>query len=81
MPEIEQRKISGLTVTIDRQTCIGSDNCTQIAPEVLVLGFDHIVQFTENPPDIERDRMIEACAVCPVDALIVHDEEGRQIVP
>lgn len=81
MPETQEREISGLTITIDRQTCIGSDNCTQIAPEVFVLGFDGIVEFTEEPPDIDRDRLIEACDVCPVDALIVHDEEGRRIVP
>lgn len=81
MPEIERREISGITVTIERQTCIGSDNCTQIAPEVFVLGFDGIVQFQEDPPDIDRERLIEACDVCPVDALIAVDDTGKQIVP
>lgn len=81
MPETEERDVSGLHIIIERATCIGSDNCTQIAPEVFVLGYDGVVTFVENVEDIERDRLIEACDVCPVDALIVEDEDGRQIVP
>ena len=81
MPETEQRRISGLQITIERGTCIGSDNCTQVAPEVFVLAYDAIVTFVDDVEDIDRDRLIEACAVCPVDALIVEDEDGRQIVP
>lgn len=73
--------VSGLRITIDRQTCIGSDNCTQVAPEVFVLDYDSIVTFVDDVQDIERDRLLEACAVCPVDALSAHDSEGNQLVP
>lgn len=31
--------------------------------------------------DIERERLIDACDVCPVDALIVTDANGKQLVP
>jgi ferredoxin len=69
MADVEQRRIGGLTVEIDRLTCIGSRNCVKLAPEVFQLDADGIVTFTEDPPDIGRERLVEACLVCPVTAL------------
>jgi len=34
-----------------------------------------------KPETVERERLLEACDACPVDALTVWDETGRQIVP
>jgi len=76
-----EREISSKTVRIDRTLCIGSGNCTNIAPEIFVLGTDNIVEFQDETPDIEDGRLEEAMAICPVDALILEDEEGNQIVP
>jgi ferredoxin len=69
MADFEERRIGGLTIAIDRLTCIGSRNCVKVAPEVFQLGDDGIVTFTNNPPDLGRERLIEACQVCPVEAL------------
>mgnify|MGYP006285937871 CR=1 FL=1 len=76
-----EREISGKTVRIDRTLCIGSGNCTNLAPEIFVLGTDNIVEFQDETPDIEEGRLEESMAICPVDALILEDEEGNQIVP
>lgn len=81
MDETRERDISGRTVRIDRTLCIGSGNCTNLAPEVFVIREDNIVDFQEDPPDIEQGRLEEAASVCPVDALIVEDEQGEQIIP
>jgi len=81
MDDIRERDISGHTVRIDRTLCIGSGNCTNIAPEIFVIREDNIVDFQDDTPDIEAGRLEEAAAICPVDALIVEDEEGEQIVP
>ena len=81
MEDFEERLISGLTIRIDRPSCICSDSYTKIALEIFEIGDDDIVTFSEACPDIDRDRLIEACSICPVDALIVIDEDGRQIVP
>jgi ferredoxin len=70
-----------MTVRIDRTLCIGSGNCTNLAPEVFVIGPDNIVDFKDDPPDIEKGRLEESTAICPVDALILEDEDGEQIVP
>lgn len=60
---------------------MGTKNCIHVAPEVFELGYDQIVTFLEDAQDIERDRLIEACAVCPVGALLAFDETGKRLVP
>ena len=77
----EEDRISGYTIRIDRFTCIGTANCVAVAPEVFEMGDDQIVTFVEEPEDIESDRLIEACDICPVEALIATDAEGTQIAP
>lgn len=79
--EIEERTVSGHAIRIDRTLCIGSGNCVAVAPEVFVLGADQIVTFVDAPEDIDPDRLVEACAVCPVDALIAIGPDGEQLVP
>jgi ferredoxin len=81
MDDMRDREISGKTVRIDRTLCIGSGNCTNLAPEIFVIREDNIVDFQEETPDIEEGRLEEAVSICPVDALILEDEDGEQIVP
>lgn len=76
------RTLGDLTVRVDRHTCIASENCTELAPEVFEVAEDSIVRVKEDAPaDVDRDRLIEACRVCPVDALILLSADGEQIVP
>lgn len=77
----EERPISKHTIRIDRTLCIGSGNCVAVAPEVFVLGDDQIVTFLDEHEDIDPDRLVEACAVCPVDALMASGPDGEQLVP
>lgn len=79
--ESEEQRFDGLRIRIDRTRCIGSGNCVNMAPEVFELGPDQIVTFRDDAHAVERDRMVEACRVCPVDALFAYDEEGNQFAP
>lgn len=81
MAEFLERTIGGLTVRIDRTTCIGTANCAKVAPEIFVLDDERIVTFVVPPADSPPDRVVEACDVCPVDALSVLDADGKQLVP
>ncbi len=76
-----EKTINGLKITIDRDMCIGSANCIRVADEVFELDTKKIVAFKEEIKEPERRMLIEACSVCPVNALIVTDEKGKQIVP
>lgn len=77
----EEQTFEGLRIRIDRSRCIGTGNCVNVAPEIFELGADQIVTFRDNAYAVERERMVEACAVCPVDALFAYDEEDNQLVP
>lgn len=75
-----KREINGLTVEIDRSLCIGSGSCVSLAAEIFEIDEQNLVRFQEETPDIDPERLKEACAVCPVDALRVYDD-GEQVVP
>lgn len=77
---VEEREIRGLRVRIDRTLCVGFGDCVTAAPEAFVLDDEGIATFVA-PPVVERVRLLEACAACPVDALTVVDAEGHQLVP
>ena len=81
MSDIVEKNISGLTIKIERMTCIASEDCIAVAPDLFEFDDEQICSFKENTVGIQQDVIIEACSVCPVNALIVYDEEGIQKVP
>lgn len=81
MADFVERRIGVLTVRIDRTTCIGTANCAKVAPEVFVLDDERIVTFVVPPADAPPDRIVEACDICPVDALSVMNADGKPLVP
>ena len=81
MSRFVERKISGLTVKIDRGGCIASANCINAAPDFFELDDERICAFKELKDGIEKEKIIEACSVCPVNALYVFEENGKQIIP
>ncbi len=78
--EEESRPVHGHTVCIDRTLCVGFEDCVTQAPGAFKLDDEGIATFDE-PGSVEPERLLEACSACPVDAIRVLDEEGRQIVP
>lgn len=81
MTDIEERAVNGLTIRIDRLLCVGFGDCIEAAPEAFEFDDEGIVTFRDTAGDVERERLIHACDVCPVDALSVFDEQGEQLVP
>jgi ferredoxin len=75
-----ERTVGGLRVRIDRTLCVGFGECVTEAPEAFVLDGEDLVVFV-HPEQVDRERLIRACDLCPVDALTVWDETGRQVVP
>ncbi len=77
---LDERTVHGLRVVIDRDQCVGFGDCVKEAPDGFSLDADTIATFVQ-PEAVERDRLLRACDACPVDAITVYDESGRQIVP
>ena len=75
-----ERIAHGLRVRIDRSLCVGFGDCVGIAPEAFALDDEEIAVLVD-PERADRARFIEACDACPVDAITVWDEGGRQLVP
>jgi ferredoxin len=78
--DFEERIIGDLRVRIDRTLCVGFGDCITEAPEAFVLDDSGTAVFV-NPAAVERERLLRACDVCPVDAITVWNEIGAQIVP
>jgi ferredoxin len=76
-----ERKIGELTVRIDRRTCIGSGNCVKVDPALFQLDDEGTAAFGAGADRAERETVIEACTVCPVEALTVLDASGSRIAP
>lgn len=80
MSDIEERTVNGLNVRIKRDTCAAFKACESIAPEVFHLGEDNVITFKETIGEIDRERLLEACRACPVNALQVIDANGETLV-
>ena len=80
MSSLQERIVHGLRIVIDRELCVGFADCAKEAPEGFKLDDASVASFLA-PEAVERERLLRACDACPVDAITVWDEAGRQIVP
>jgi len=78
---LEERRVAGLLVRIDRRLCVAFEVCIDIAPEIFRFDPGGVVTFVGGDDTINRERLLESCRACPVDALAVFDGNGGQIVP
>lgn len=76
----ERRTLHGYLVCIDRRLCVGFEDCVTEAPGAFRLDDEGIATF-DAPESADATNLLVACAACPVDAIRVLDEQGRQIVP
>jgi ferredoxin len=72
------KKIS--KVVIDKDLCIGSATCVAVAPAVFDLGEDGKA-YVKTIKDTDDETILDAARSCPVNAIIVYDEHGKQIHP
>lgn len=63
-------------IEIDRSLCSGFGSCAEIAAGSFVLGPDGIAVVPAAETD--DDAVLEAAVSCPMGAIAVYDERGRQ---
>jgi ferredoxin len=80
MSNVVERTIGDLRVVIQRDLCVGFAQCVDVAEDAFVVDDDEVVAFV-TPEQTGRERLIEACKACPVEALQVFDRAGEQLVP
>lgn len=75
------RKIRKLTMRIDRGLCIGAATCVALAPKAWALD-DEAKAIILDTADEETDEvLLEAAKGCPVFAIFITDENGKQLFP
>lgn len=74
-------KIGNLTYTIDRNLCIGAASCVAVAPKAYALDDEAKAIFLNSASEETPQTMLDAAKSCPVAAIIIHDENGKQTFP
>ena len=69
-----------MKVRVDRDLCIGVGNCVAYAPAVFVLDEENKAVVLDSS-SVDDNTLLEAAESCPVSAIIVEDDEGRQLYP
>ena len=69
-----------MRVKIDRDLCIGAGNCAAHSPTVFQLDEENNAVVLD-PSSVDVNTLLEAAAGCPMGAVIIEDDEGRQIYP
>ncbi len=81
LSNISERPLTGLTIQIDRDLCVGFGDCIDVTPDVFEFDEEGIAIFKEDNPEVDRDTLLESCLSCPVDALLALDGGGKQLAP
>ncbi|MBI2611544.1 ferredoxin [Candidatus Gottesmanbacteria bacterium] len=75
------QKIRKLTVAIDRNLCIGAASCIAVAPKAFNLDNEAKAIFLPTAEEESSETILDAAKACPVAAIIIKDENGKQIFP
>lgn len=77
----DSKKIRKLTVTIDRALCIGAGSCIAVAPKAFALDNQAKAIFLPSLEEETDESIFDAAKSCPTAAIIIHDEQGKQVYP
>ena len=69
-----------MKVKIDRDLCIGISNCVAVAPKAFRLDKENKAIILDLS-SVDDDTLMKAAESCPVNAIILEDDEGRQLYP
>jgi ferredoxin len=75
------RKIRTRTVHIDRNLCIGAATCVAIAPKAWALDDEAKAIILDTSEEETDEMLLESAKSCPVMAIIITDEHGKQLFP
>lgn len=81
MSDVEERRFGDLVLKIDRLLCVGFGDCMDEAPGVFEFDDDGVAVFTDDPGELGREALVATCESCPVDALILENDQGEVLAP
>lgn len=75
------QKVGKLTITVDRDLCIGAASCVAVAPKTFALDQEAKAIILDTAVEEAKDSILDSAKACPTAAIIIHDENGKQIFP
>lgn len=75
------KKVGQLTVLVDRNLCIGAATCVAVAPKTYALDNEAKAIILDSASQDLPETIIDGAKACPVAAIIITDEAGKQIFP
>lgn len=69
-----------MKIEIDREACISVATCIQVAPKTFELDDEGIAIIKDANGD-DKETILQAAKSCPVNAIIVYDDDGTQLWP
>jgi ferredoxin len=60
---------SPITVTVDRELCIGAQSCLHWAPGVFEIDDDGLAVVVGDPASVTREQLLKAVQDCPTQAI------------
>lgn len=77
---MSQDKLIISKIVVDRDACIGAAPCVTVAPGVFQLDEDNKAYIVDEH-GADAETILLAAQACPVQAIILFDESGKQIYP
>lgn len=68
-------------IKIDRDLCIGAGSCVAVAPKAWTLDSEAKAVLLPTWTEETDETLLESAKSCPVAAISVFDETGKQIFP
>jgi ferredoxin len=69
-----------MRLRIDREKCIGSENCIASAPSVFRLDEENKAVLLD-PRSVDDETLLLAAELCPTEAIIVEEDDGTRVYP
>ncbi len=76
-----KRKIRTLTMRIDRDLCIGAATCIALAPKAWALDNEAKAIILDSASEESDEALLDAAKSCPVMAIFITDQNGKQLYP
>jgi ferredoxin len=67
-------------IVVDRDLCIGAAPCVVVAPGVFQLDDENKAYIVDSKA-ADNETLLLAAQSCPVAAIFLYDETGRQVYP
>jgi ferredoxin len=75
------RKVRNLTMHINQDMCIGAATCLALAPKAWALDDQAKAIILDTAGEESDEALLEAAKGCPVMAITITDDTGKQLFP